>query len=47
MLKRSIEASSCKRFKIKWIDNKKDKEGDESKKELENVGCKIIFIDGV
>ena len=41
MLNKSIEASSHKGFKIKWIENKKDKEGNETKEELENVGHKI------
>ena len=47
MLNKSIETSLCEGFKIKWIENRKDEEDNEHKRELENYGCKMIHIGGM
>ena len=47
MLNKSIKASSHEGFKTKWVENVKDEEGNESKKELENYRCKMSHIEGV
>ena len=47
MLNKSIEASLYDVFKIKWIENKKDKEGNKSKEELKKIGCEMSHIDQV
>ena len=47
ILNKLIEISLCKGFKIKWFENKKDKEGNECKEELENYGWKMSYTWGV
>ena len=47
MLYRNRKMQLYEGFKIKWLEMKKDNNGNECKEELENYGCKTSCIDGV